>query len=149
MHSLYTNSRVHKFNPQVSPLCTFCTQCPENIFHLFYGCNNVFGLIQSIRQWLATIGFNLDISKLKILFGKLDERPTSINNFILLSVKYFIWKCRLSSSVLSLEIFKKYLFSKLKDLKEALEYCDKIVNFQQWNNIFDCLSRSVLCTEQN
>ena len=95
------------------------------------------------------LGFNLDISKLKILFGKLDERPTSINNFILLSVKYLIWKCRLSSSVLSLEIFKKYLFSKLKDLKEALEYCDKIVHFQQWNNIFDCLSRSVLCTEQN
>ena len=104
-HSLYTNSRVHKFNHQVSPLCTFCTQSTESIFHLFYGCSKVLDLLKSIKQWLATIGSELDISKLHILFGKLDERPTSINNFILLSVKYFVWKCRLSCALLSLDLF--------------------------------------------
>ena len=60
-NSLYTNHKVHKFNPLVSPNCTFCLQSQpdtsnlELISHLFASCTVVRGLWAGVGDWLDSL----------------------------------------------------------------------------------------------
>ena len=104
-------------------------------------------LSRSCREQFFNVDFQLD--KLQILFLKLDEPPSSIVNFTILCLKYFIWRAKFSESDLNLPIFLRYLFLKLKDLKEAKIYCNKEYEFNKWNAIFDILSRTRPDNEQH
>ena len=72
---LYTNSRVNKFNVQVSPFCTFCQQNPnivpiiEKISHLFYDCEPVQKLWIEVGYWLGSLGVELSLNRINVIFG--------------------------------------------------------------------------------
>ena len=140
-NSLYTNYKVNKVNPQKSPFCTFCNQHFELVSHLFYGCIYTSRLLNDIREWLATLNINLPLEKKVVLFGKIDEDPNSVINYILLCVKNYVWKARTNENVneLSINLFKQFLSSKLNDLKEALEYSNKSCEFDKWSDLYNVL----------
>ena len=74
-----------------------------------------------------------------VIFGLSKESMKSVTNFVLLVAKGFIWKCRFEFAPLLLATFKKYLKTKLEDLKNSLEYINKIELFVQWINMFASL----------
>ena len=96
-NSLYTNYRVHKYNTQVSPYCTFCLQesetCTnfESISHLFYGCKFVVKLWEAVGNWLKPFGVTISLDIKSLLFGCHDQPVTSISNYVILTVKYYVW----------------------------------------------------------
>ena len=137
-NSLFTNYKVNKFNPNVSPLCRNC-QNIEKTSHLMYGCVQVLELWEHIRHFLGTFQIDLDISPRNILFGNHKESMEDVTNVVILVTKGYIWKTKFDESPLIFNSFKKYLKNKLEDLKSSLEYIDKIVLFDQWNNIFASL----------
>ena len=110
-NSLYTNYKVHKFNPQVSPFCTFCVQRNEEnpglelVSHLFESCKYVRDLWTCVGDWLSA----------------------------------YIWVSRLNNNHLSLSAFKKYFYYKLDEIKNAFIYQKKENNFDQWSIIYDSL----------
>ena len=152
-HSLFTNYKVNKFKPHISPNCTYCiannnpTNHSELISHLFYNCIYVMELWQEIYNWLGTLNLVLPLERNKILFGVLEEPSNSNTNYIILCAKYFIWRSKFINTNLSLAIFQKYLFLKLNELKEAFIYRGKMSEFSKFALIYDCLSRQQECTE--
>ena len=104
-----------------------------------YGCVQVLELWEHIRHFLGTFQIDLDISPRNILFGNHKESMEDVINVVILVTKGYIWKTKFDESPLIFNSFKKYLKNKLEDLKSSLEYIDKIVLFDQWNNIFASL----------
>ena len=151
-NSLFTNVKVNKFKQHISPLCSLCGENPEQISHLFYHCSRATQLLKSLQEWLASFNVDFQFNVTQILFLKLDEHPLSITNFTILCFKYFIWKVKFSNGEVILPLFLQFFFSKLKDLKEAMIYRNRMYDFDRWNSIFDHLnnlSRTRPRTEQH
>ena len=144
--SLFTNVKVHKFKPYISPQCSYCSNHPELIEHLFYSCEKVAQFWDEVRSWLATLQINLPYNQKQILFGINNETCFSLKNGLILYVKYFIWTSKFQAKQLSLNIFQTFLQYKLKEKRDAHEYCDNMQNFQPWNIVFDSLLRLLPCT---
>ena len=151
-NSLFTNYKVHKFKPHISPLCTFCTHIEnpphyELVSHIFWSCIIVNQFWQDLADWLGTLGVQLNLTRNSALFGIHEKKITAKENYLILFSKYFIWKSKFTTKTLTLNIFQKYLFKKLNDLKNALAYIEN-QKFEQWLVIYDYLSRLPSCTEQ-
>ena len=146
-NSLFTNYRVNKFKNDIPPHCTFCSG-PENlnpplekIAHLFYDCNISQNLWIEIENWLR--GQNIDIPRDRkiILFGFHDQPINSLTNYIILCVKYFIWKSKFKSQELHLRAFQYFLRGKLDNLKNAYLHEGKDQKFEPFVPLHDSLLR--------
>ena len=145
-NSLYTNHKVNKFNPLITPYCTFCTRSEDDknvelISHLFYDCNVVFDFWIQVRAWLSNIPneVNIPLDKKAILFGIPNEPDNLIPNFILICGKYYIWKIKKQGNSLFINGFKTYLKFKLDEKKSTLIYEDKERDFVAWLIIYNYL----------
>ena len=141
-NSLYTNYRVNKFNNQVSPLCTFCIQSQnmfpqiEHVSHLFVTCPTIQSLWHAIVRWLESVEVTLPTNKQNILFGIHNQPFDSLQNYVILCTKYYIWVMKQKQQSPTLEMFKKYFLSKLDDLKNVYTLLDNNISFNQWLNIY-------------
>ena len=52
---LVTNVQRHKWNEEVSPLCTFCGSKQETVIHLLYECPKTKYLWTNFKKWLRYI----------------------------------------------------------------------------------------------
>ena len=144
-NSLYTNYKVNKFNNQISPYCNFCTKentvvkSIELVSHLFVQCAEVKRLWEEVITWLGSLGVILAFDTKILLFGYHEQPFDSVLNFIILCVKSFIWKSKHAEQNLNCIAFKKYLYFKLFDLKNAYLHKGIIHDFVKWNSIFDNL----------
>ena len=116
--------------------------------HIFWSCLKVKQFWQDLVSWLGTLECLLTLDKKNALFGFHDKNIHAKENYIVLFSKYFIWKAKFTTKDLSLDLFKKYLFNKLNDLKNALSYAENDNQFSQWYIIYDSLSRLPSCSEQ-
>ena len=145
-NSLYTNYRVSKFKPNVSPSCIFCLSNnvpnppPELISHIFFDCSYTNNLWREIRNWLRELDIEITLEKKYIIFGNQEEAFSSYFNYIVLCAKYFVWKSKFKSQELYLRGFQYFLRGKLEDLKNAYLLEGKDHMFEQWNILFDYLS---------
>ena len=62
-----------------------------------------------------------------------------MRNYILLVVKYFIWKSKFQTAELNFLAFQMYLKYKLEDIKNAYIYQEKDEYFEPWTVIYDFL----------
>ena len=124
-NSLFTNYRVNKFKRYISPLCSFCShvagapQHNELISHLFFECEIVLQLWQQVIGWLVSLDIRLDLDRTKIIFGIHTESSRSVRNYVILTVKYYIWRSKFQNIALSLKDYQIFLKMKLEDLKNA------------------------------
>ena len=75
------------------------------------------------------------------------EDSLSVRNFIILTVKYYIWKTKFQNKALSLNDYQHYLKNKLEDHKNACFLVGKEKKFEQWLAIFNCLEQ--ICIDAN
>ena len=143
---LFTNYRVNKFKPYISPYCSFCTHSEEDnkvelVSHLFYDCKYSLSFWTQVKAWLATIPNEIDIplDKKEILFGIPNQASNPVPNFIISCGKYYIWKVKKQGSRLCVNGFKTYLKYKLAEIKRTLMYEEKGRDFVIWSVIFDYL----------
>ena len=139
-NSLYTNIKVNKFKPNISPLCTFCQNFPESVSHLFFSCEKVLLLWNSVSAWLNTHNIEFLVDKKQMLFGCHNEQSNSVTNELLLIIKYFIWLSKFGGKNLNLILCQKFLFNKLEAKKDALAFSGKSVKFDHMLVIYDILS---------
>ena len=148
-NSLFTNARVNKVHRHISSLCSYCQSHDELIGHLFYRCNKITQLWSEIKNWLATLNINFEITEKVVLFGIHSEESTSVLNTIILSVKHFIWITKFGSKNLSLILFQKYFLNKLQEKKDAFLESEIVHKFDCWVIIFEHLSRLPECPVLN
>ena len=151
-NSLFTNYKVNKFKPGISPLCSFCRHHEnfprsELVSHLFYECDYVQNLWLSIKTWLAPLNTVFPLERAKLLFGIHSEPCNSVLNYTILCAKSYIWKAKFTTKDLTLESFQKYFYLKLISIKNVYLLMGKENRFDIWINVFNCLSRLPGCIE--
>ena len=139
--SLFTNHRVNKFKPHISPHCSYCQNSDELVSHLFFNCNFTLDFWTKIKQWLQTFQINIPLDIKTMLFGDLGKTSeTIISNYVILAAKHYIWRTKFQDNpVLNFNCFKNFFKYKLEDLKNAHAYEGKSFLFDQWLIIYDSL----------
>ena len=138
-NSQFTNYRVHKFKPNVSPLCYYCGEFDEKLSHLYFLCGKVRDLWLEIKNFLAQFSINIPLDITTIIFGYGKEPPESKINFAILVAKRYIWTNKFNTTPLSFNAFKNVFKSKLTELKDMLEYKDELVKFGEWQPLYDVI----------
>ena len=79
-------------NQNISPFCNFCSYNDgstdlhlEVVSHLFYDCRLVQKLWQEIGTWLMGFDLQISVDKKVLLFGKIDQSSSSIENVLILT----------------------------------------------------------------
>ena len=100
---------------------------------------------QQVRGWLGSLNIDLELNRTKLLFGVHNEGSLSVKNYIILTVKYYIWRTKFQNNQLALRDYQHYLKDKLDDLKNACFLMGKEIIFEPWLVIYNCIER--LCTD--
>ena len=138
LRAITTNVKRNKWNPEISPLCSFCQTEKETIHHLFWGCE----LVHNI--WLATgriIAHFLEVpivitEEMVMLNNYRGTKKTTICN-ILIIVKQYVYSTKCLGESLNFSV----CVSKIADWHNIDKQCalknHKMVDFnKRWNNMF-------------
>ena len=52
-NAIFLNDRLSKFDLSISPLCSLCQQCPENVLHFFCECQKTQALWHELCDALS------------------------------------------------------------------------------------------------
>ena len=121
-HCIYTNNRLAKFKPEIIEACDFCSTHFDRPISLFFTCEIVQDYWAELSLYLSGFNITLPISRLKIIFGVLEESAESCTNTCILIGKQVIWMCKNQQINPSIVIFKNVL----KDYLVVLQYCQKL-----------------------
>ena len=109
---LNTNVRLKKFGIIDDDSCSFCKQLPETLEHLFITCKYVQKFWKDLFGWYQQFSKEvININLRTIVFGWSTADPPILENYILLSAKYFIYRCKISCTLPTAEHYKKVLIS--------------------------------------
>ena len=129
---LFTNYRVSKFKPDISPLCSYCKVENEIISHLYFLCPVTFTFLKQAQAYFQELGVSITLNISTILFGNKTEKFNSLDNQIILWLKSFIWSNKFKHSHLSITVFKEVFKNRLQEVKEITNF------YQNCSKIFEC-----------
>ena len=113
-YTLTTNRSVSKFKTNQSSNCTFCGAHSETILHLFWDCTYVqrfWNSIAAILNRKCNHSHNFKLTKHLVIFGKCEIiRTDNICDLIILLSKYYIYRCKVHSQTLNINLFIRDLY---------------------------------------
>ena len=117
---LPTNAWLFKINLKDVDVCTFCHKEKETITHIFANCEVVNVLWQTVKEYFDVIP---DLTPFIKLYGFIDAdlEDSLIINQIILTVKYYVYKCKWEESRLSFNVVKHLI----ADIEKLENYCAK------------------------
>ena len=83
------------------------------------------------------MNINLPLDRKILLFGILEENSNSVLNYLILCVKYYIWKTKLQFQQLSFLALQRFFKNKLEDLRNAYLYEDKVYKFEPFTVVYN------------
>nr|XP_039247864.1 uncharacterized protein LOC120325769 [Styela clava] len=117
LRAVPTNDLLFRINKTSSPKCTFCERNVETVLHLFYFCEFVQQFWEIVNAWLTVeYGLNLNLTYREILMGV--EQNQGIN-CVLLSARYYIYKCKLRN--------ERPQFDQFLYMIKSIFNCEKII----------------------
>ena len=89
---LATNTFLHMIHYTDSNKCTFCTNEPETLQHLFYDCSVVRKLWKSVENFIFEKNRSYRHTKKdEIIFGILEGERKYVLNWLIFNIKYYIY----------------------------------------------------------
>ena len=90
---IYLNKRIAKFDPAVNPLCSICSQAPEDIVHLFFHYQKTQQLWELLRSMLSMLHRHITLPDLEptlAVVGKwcIENNHLIINHIVLIFKKF-------------------------------------------------------------
>ena len=138
-NSLQTNKIVHHFKPQVSILCSFCSDSEETVSHLFWFCSETNNFLTQVFGLVSSSGLEFSPRMRDFIFGILDESYSTPSNYLILHIKRFIWCSKFNTQSLSLVGFRNYFSNVLNELKIMYKLREKINDFDVWKPLMNLL----------
>ena len=138
LRELTTNVKRHRWNTDVSPLCSFCNSSPETLHHLFWDCPKVQKIWECVKRILKHfLDIEVDMCESCVMLNNFTCLKKDTVNIIVLIVKQYIY----ASKCLQEDLNFNACMSKIVDYYNA----DKILAVQngnlptlykKWGNMF-------------
>ena len=137
-NAIFLNDRLSKFDPSISPLCSLCQQCPENVLHFFCECQKTEALWHAQCDALnphISLPILRPITAILGEWNKLEENNVLINHILLL-FKKFLYHRRNEPNRLHIIAIMHYIKSIEKiEPKIANEKIKLAIHFKKWEVI--------------
>ena len=112
---LGTNVLLNKIDNSYSDRCTFCSLEKESYTHLFYFCDKVTSFRVDFIKWVSdNTHIRLFLSPKSVIMGCNELSCNNTLNFVLICLKFFIYKCRCKKIIPFLPAFKNELNAQWK-----------------------------------
>lgn len=138
-----TNDLLFKIKLRDNNLCSFCNNAAEKIEHLFWYCEVINNFWIEIEEFIfMKINKYINIYRESAIFGLTNKKEIYVpQNFLLLTTRYYIYKCRIDKRIPDLDSWKtslKYQFEIEKIIAIKNNIYAKFIDFwDPWINIFD------------
>ena len=137
-NAIFLNDRLSKLDPSISPLCSLCQQCPENVLHFFCECQKTQALWHALCDTLnphISLPILRPITAILGEWNKLEENNVLINHILLL-FKKFLYHRRNEPNRLHIITLMHYIKSIEKiEQKIANEKSKLAIHFKKWEVI--------------
>ena len=134
---LVTNSFLFKINKIDSPICTYCREHSEKIFHLFLTCPKIMQFWKELKLWLQSkvnIDISLDDRTILFAYSGKDE----IKNYIYVLAKYYIFQNKFISRNINIQGFINILKKKMLSERYIAFINNKLSKFfKKWSRIYN------------
>ena len=135
----FSNYRVSKFKPNISPLCSYCENFDEKLSHLYFQCVKVEEFWDRVRDFFSFFDVIIPLNITTILFGYIRESSDSKINLIILVAKRYIWVNKFNETPLSINAFRNVFKKKLNEINDMFEYRNEQEKFVEWQPIYDVI----------
>ena len=121
-----------------SPLCVFCKGEVESLEHLLFFCEVTKMFWRAFYTWLAQCKIRMEsLNILDVLLGVYKKgEDFKILNHLILSAKFYIYKCKLSGVNPSLQVFKV----KTKAVHQIESGTNLKKHNEKWRKLAPCVS---------
>ena len=140
---LATNKFLYTCKIVDSPLCSFCKAEEETLLHLFWDCKIINKLWTDFEQMLKTSCTHCEgfaFSKQLVLFGIEENVQTDkAMDFIILVLKFYIYRCRVSDILPSSMGFCQYLKQQYLDEMQIAKTSGNYHGFLSKWMLYNCL----------
>ena len=94
--TITTNYILHKWNLVETNICSFCSNYPETLNHLFLQCPNTRNIWNDFEHWwFQNSNTQLSLTNFEIIFGFCTKSPLdTLKNTLILVTKQYIYSCR-------------------------------------------------------
>lgn len=131
-----TNEQLFKMKIVNSVTCTFCNSNTETLEHLFWRCPVVQNFWTQIVNFMNEKNMHMTLNFKKVSFGSERINENIAENYILLTAKYFIAKCKYTEQSPDVNHYLNYI--KQKEQIERIIATNKgkiTIHEQKWNKI--------------
>ena len=137
-----TNTMLFRYKLSNSNLCDFCGSNIETFHHLFWECTIVQNLWSELHSFLLSINIEFSYNKETVFFGELKNNINgNVINFIIILMKYYIFKMKYQKQKPTLDVFKNFLMLRIQIEEEIGLSNDKLeLQKQKWNKLSNALT---------
>ena len=141
---LNTKDRLCKFGISEDDSCSFCNKVPETLEHLFITCIYVQTFWKNLLEWYRQFSSEVITIDLRtIVLGWRTADPPILDNFILLSAKSYIFRCKVCCKLPRVREYKEILVSCfLVGRLCYLKYKKNKSFLDKWSTLRNLLSQS-------
>lgn len=136
---LVTKSFLYKIKKTQNNICSYCKKESESIIHLFCHCEVTSQFWDTIKTWLQReANLRLELNEKYILFS---STGSLLLNHIFIIAKYYIYKTKFSSDVLTFQGFLSFLKLKFKNemyISKLKSRFDKFL--EKWSSLYNYLA---------
>ena len=115
--AIVLNPNLMRYGIRDNDRCSFCDIYKESVEHLFYDCQVTNYFLDEIKRKL-----NIDIKSIPlemVIVNKINENPKRVENLILLSCKFYIYRQRCMSKKPNFNEFKQ-MIQNIKEIEETI-----------------------------
>ena len=132
---LTTNTFMYKIGMINYTVCTLCETEDETIYHLIWQCSKTQQFIGDFKIYCNSKNIAFEIADKTFIFGDLKSQD-KVLNYLLIYMKYYIYKTRCLKHKLSVKAFLGELYFSYKTLellaKEENEINNFNANWEKW-----------------
>ena len=127
-----------------SPSCTFCKREVESFEHLFFYCDVTKTFWEAFCSWL---GESQPFTIMNIIFGVFNtEDDYNILNHLILTAKFYIYKCKLNLVNPSLRVYRAKISEVYQVERKIAARRNKLTkHFQKWEKLLPYVGLSYGC----
>ena len=140
---VFTNEKMFRLKMTDSPLCAFCKREVESFEHLFFFCDVTRTFWEALCSWLGECRVKFQpFTMTDIFFGVFNtEDDFILLNHLILTAKFYIYKCKLNIVNPSLRVYKAKIRDVYQVEKTIATKQNKLTrHFQKWEKLLPHVS---------
>ena len=106
-NKIFCNDVLYYWRKTPSQICNWCEEKKQTINHLLYNCKYARRIQHWFDCWMDSLDITFEMSLKNVVFNMVNENRTHISNSLELVIKQYLFRCKCSNTLPSVNESKK------------------------------------------